>query len=434
MTSHPRRLLSRGALLLLLGALAIVLPMTAAQAVPSPSFTISAAPNPVGRTDTSTITVTVDPGLTGETVTLENKVLGLIWTQVDSTTLDSEGKAQFLVSQGALGNYQYRAKVSANANHTAGTSSTLVLQVVADGVPDTQPGIFDCDSTLPSIARPDGGDWQCMYNDEFSGTALDTTYWHVAQMGYQPTPKTEPACMGNQSTGNVWVSGDQLHLKATVLATAAACPGHPSQTSRKFAGEIWHNAADGSGPTLEQTYGYYEVRAKLPDAHGTTEGRAVAPPATPNYPTDTTLGLQETFYLWPSTDRYGFWPNSGEMDFAEFYSGAGNVDNPAMHQSSGTDHGGWAHPDCNIDPSTGGVPGGFNTYKFLWTPTHLTTWVNDDPNPCTDTVIDGHPFDKGFYLVLAQAFGTSTTLNAYTLTPGAKDVGTTDIDYVRVWQ
>jgi len=408
--------------------------MSAAQAVPSPTLGISASPNPVGRTDTATITVTVDPGLTGETVSLENKVLGLLWTQVDTATLDSEGKAQFLVSQGAIANYQYRAKVSANANHTAGTTSTLILQVVANGTPQTQPGIYDCASNSPSVSRPGGGSWQCMYSDEFSGTSLDTTHWSIAQMGYQTQPKTEPACMGNESTGNLWVSGGQVHLRATVLATAASCPGHPSKTSRKFAAQIWHNSPDGSQPSLHQTYGYYEVRAKLPALHGTTEGRAVAAPATPNSPTDTGVGLQETFYLWPSSDRYGWWPNSGEMDFAEFYSGAGNVDNPAMHQSSGTDHGGWAFPDCNIDPATGGDPGGFNTYKFLWTSTHLTTWVNNNPNPCTDTTISGQPFDKGFYLVLAQAFGNSATLNAYTLTPGASDVGTTDIDYVRVWQ
>jgi len=222
MISHPRRLISQGAVLLLLGALAVVVPMTAAQAVPSPTLSLTAAPNPVGRTDVSTVTVTVDPGLTGETVTLENKVLGLVWTQVDTATLDSDGIARFAVSQGAIGSYQYRAKVSANANHYAGTTSTLVLQVVANGTPNTQPGIYSCASASPSVARPGGGSWQCMYNDEFSGTSLDTTYWSVAQMGYQTQPKTEPACMGNQSTGNVSVSGGQLHLKATVLATAAA--------------------------------------------------------------------------------------------------------------------------------------------------------------------------------------------------------------------
>lgn len=435
MTTHPRRLISLAALALVLGAAAVVAPMVAQATPPAPTLTVVAAPNPVGQNDTSTFTVTVDPGLVGETVQLEHKALGLLWSLVDSTTLDADLQARFAVKQGLLGNYQYRVKVAANANHTAGTSAVTTLNVVVDPTPVAVPGVYGCASATPAVARPGGGSWQCTFSDEFSGTALDTTYWHVAKQGLMTQPKVEKACFGDESTGNVKVDGGSLHLTASVKATATACPANPTKSSRKFGAAVWHNVPDGTQPTLQQTYGYYEVRAKLPSPHGSTEGRAVTPPATPTYPTDTAKGLQETFYLWPTTDRYGFWPLSGEMDFAEFYSAAGNLNAPAMHQLSGTTTGGWKSPGCNIDPTTGGTVGGFNTYKFLWSSTRLTTWVNDNPTPCSDVAISGGPFNKGFYLILMQAFGNAETLNEYTLTPGdTPDVGTTEIDYVRVWQ
>ncbi|MEV5002628.1 glycoside hydrolase family 16 protein [Nocardioides sp. LML1-1-1.1] len=437
MTTHPPRRPRLVALALLLGAATVVAPMVAQATPPAPAISVVAAPNPVGQNDTSTLTVTVDPGLAGETVSLELKVAGLLWSLVDTATLDADSTARFAVKQGLLGSYQYRAKVVANANHTAGTSAVSTLSVVASATPVAVPGVYGCAGASPasSIAHPGGGAWQCTFNDEFSGTALDTTYWNVAAQGLMTQPKTEKACFGDQSTGNVAVGGGTLKLTASVKAAATACPGHPTKSSRKFGATVWHNSPDGTEPTLQQTFGYYEVRAQLPGLHGGTEGRAVAPPATPAYPTDTAKGLQETFYLWPTTDRYGFWPLSGEMDFAEFYSAAGNLDAPAMHQLSGTTTGGWKSPGCNIDPATGGTVGGFNTYKFLWTSTRLTTWVNDNPTPCTDLAISGGPFNKGFYLILMQAFGNAETLNEYTLTPGAvPDVGTTEIDYVRIWQ
>lgn len=421
--------------------------MTAAEAVPSPTITLSAYPNPVSAGDNATITVTVSPGLTNENVTLETKTLGLIWTQVTASPTNSpgqlgaDGTVQFQVKQAINGWYSYRAKVAANANHTAGTSATFSLHVVTNATPQTQPGVYSCAGEAPpaSIPRPGGGSWQCMYNDEFTGTSLDTTYWSIAQQGLMTQPKVEPACMGNESTGNVAVSGGQLHLTATVLASPAPCPEEPGNSSRKFGALVYHNVPDGTSPTLAQTYGYYEVRAKLPTTmHGVLEGQAngTRPDGPEDLPAnwDAVPGLQETFYLWPSSERYGFWPHSGEMDFAEFYSGAGNLMNPSMHDGYDVDGGGWTKPHCNILDSYGGDADGFNTYRFLWTPTVLKTWVNDNPNPCTSTDHSGPPFDKGFYLALIQAFGTTSTENAYVLTPGAKTVGTTDIEYVRVWQ
>ena len=61
--------------------------------------------------------------------------------------------------------------------------------------------------------------------------------------------------------------------------------------------------------TFSQTYGKWEVRAKLPDLQ--------------------TRGLQETLWLWPDNDiKYGAWPGSGEIDFAEFVDRGDGRDAP----------------------------------------------------------------------------------------------------------
>ncbi|RNL62017.1 glycosyl hydrolase family protein [Nocardioides marmoriginsengisoli] len=414
--------------------------MIAQATPPAPTLEVIATPNPVGQNDYATFTVNVDPGQLGETVTLEQKVLGLLWTAVDTEPLDADNKAQFRVKLSIIASYQYRAKVASNATHTAGTSSVVVLDVVKDATPYTVPGSHSCASQTPTVAHPGGGSWQCTYNDEFNSMTLDTTYWHVATAGHMPHPKADPACYGDQGSGNVSLDGDHLLLTASVKAAATDCPGPSTRTSRKFGATVWHNIADGTSPTLQQVYGYYEVRAKLPGYHGTSPGNAIEGKYIPDLadlPTDATAGLQETFYLWPTNDRYGFHPYSGEIDFAEFYSKAGNLAKPAFHYpGEGSNIGGWGHEACNITSSYGGNPGGFNTYKFLWTPTTLTTWVNNNPTPCTEVTI-GQPFDRGFYLVLMQAYGVAATANDYAL-PAAPysnaNVGTTEIDYVRVWQ
>ena len=416
----------------------------AAQATPpAPTLDVIATPNPVGQNDYATFTVDVDPGLLNETVTLEQKVLGLLWTGVDTEPLDANNQAKFRVKLSIIASYQYRVKVASNANHTAGTSAVVVLDVVKDATPYVVQGSYPCGGASPGagVVRPGGGSWQCTFSDEFTSMTLDTTYWNVATAGHMPHPKADPACYGNQASGNVALDGDNLLLTASVKASATDCPGPSTRTARKFGATVWHNIADGTSPTLQQVYGYYEVRAKLPTIHGDTDGQAIENkfiPDAADFPTDTTKGLQETFYLWPTNDRYGFHPNSGELDFAEFYSGAGNLSKPAFHYpGEGSNIGGWGHEDCNITSSYGGDPGGFNTYKFLWTPTKLTTWVNDNPDPCTEITISGQPFDRGFYLILMQAYGVGATYNDYTL-PAAPysnaNVGTTAIDYVRVWQ
>ena len=69
---------------------------------------------------------------------------------------------------------------------------------------------------------------------------------------------------------------------------------------------------------FSQQYGYFQVRAQMP------------PTSVP--------GLQETLWLYPENlTLYGPWPDSGEIDYAEFYSSYPGDDVPAIHYPGSSD-------------------------------------------------------------------------------------------------
>ena len=149
------------------------------------------------------------------------------------------------------------------------------------------------------IYKSPGVPWTCTFDDEFAGTTLDTTKWtaqQTANSGYTTGTGAGTACYVN-SPNNVSVSGGTLNV--TVRKEAA-----PFVCSDPF-GNFVTQYTSGMVTTvnnLAQTYGLYEINAKLPAT--------------------TLQGLQETFWLWPQNqNEYGsVWPDSGEIDFAEFYS------------------------------------------------------------------------------------------------------------------
>jgi beta-glucanase (GH16 family) len=163
---------------------------------------------------------------------------------------------------------------------------------------------------------------------------------------------------------------------------------------------------------FSQTYGLYEVRAKLPTA--------------------TVPGLQEAFWLWPVNPmQFGlFWPDSGEIDFAEMYSLYPDLDVPYIHYNPAT-----TDPNVTTYNCTIADPTAFHTYGLEWTATTLSilldgkTCLTDSWNPAFPLVWP-EPFNQPFYLNLTQALGQST--NA--VEPGSSPLpGTTDVDWVRVW-
>lgn len=211
-------------------------------------------------------------------------------------------------------------------------------------------------------------------------------------------------------------SGGYLDLSAIDSPQAYNCPGLTPWT-----GYMQSHYISGSVDTYQkfsQQYGYFAVRTSLP------------PTSVP--------GLQETLWLYPENQElYGPWPDSGEIDFGEFYSLYPKLDVPVIHYPGSDGDPNHTNDSCAIPNSN--TAGETHTYALMWTPTTLTTYY--DGVPCfTDTYAPyvtypdspPAPFNQPFFLVLSQAFGSSS---GDQFEPGTTPLpATTHVDWVRVWQ
>jgi beta-glucanase (GH16 family) len=271
----------------------------------------------------------------------------------------------------------------------------------------------DCGGQQPP-PKPDGSTWTCTFDDEFDATtgdaaALNTSRWtpqETATSGYT-TGWPYVACYVN-SPDTISVSDGALHLTVRRDAQPPGCGGYPTP---------YTSGMVSTTGKFSQTYGRFEVRAKLPPV--------------------TVAGLQETLWLWPVDDkRYGSWPASGEVDFSEFYSQYSNLDIPYIHYDydktttdKATNTNVVTAYNCTIDISQ------YNDYTVTWSPGRFriringTTCLTDNYVP--SNVSPPAPFDQPFFISLTQALGVGTNAFNPSTTPLP---ATTSIDYVRVWK
>jgi len=270
---------------------------------------------------------------------------------------------------------------------TALAASALVL-------PSCSGGSSACG---PTVERSSGGHWVCTFADDFSGTTLDRSHWRV----------TRTAAIGfTQSAGECYVDDPQhvrvanglLKLTATRLPRPARCGPY---ATRYRSGMVF------SKDRFAQTYGRFEVRAKLPRG----------------------VGFQPALWMYPQDLAYG--RRSGEIDIAESFGAADTV-SPHIHMR---DPAGIDHPrgaNCHVaDPS-----GSFHTYTVQWAPSSISFLY--DGVPCMTVshwrpqapLVFPQPFDKPFFMLLQLGLGYSANApSAATPFPGEMQ-----IDYVRAWR
>jgi beta-glucanase (GH16 family) len=248
----------------------------------------------------------------------------------------------------------------------------------------------------------DGQQWQCTFDDEFNGTALDSTKW-IAQQTANSGYHSGLECF-EDSPDNVSVSGGTLNLTVEQVPSSFVCPAVPSYPTQYTSGMV------STYQRFTQTYGLFEVRAKVSAA--------------------TTQGLQTSFWLYPANLTYGAWPASGEIDIAELFSQYPKLAIPTMHYNDS-----WEDPDATDDNCLIGDPGQFHTYALEWTPQSMTFlydgqtclvdhWISASP------LVHPEPFNQPFYICLTQALGIGSNL----FLPGTTPLpATTSVDWVRVW-
>lgn len=330
---------------------------------------------------------------------------GLGYNKVSEGVLNENLQATLPVhGRKYLGSYKYWAMVPASGTYQEGSSATFAIDIVAAEAPSDPV----CGGADP--VKADGTPWTCTYADEFAGTSLDRRYWKpqdTATSGFTTGTRSRYAC-AEDSPETIAVTGGNLELSLVERPEVRRCGRNKSS---KFAfGQVMHFQ------TFAQTYGKYEVRAKIPDVQ--------------------VPGVQQSFWLWPKKNKYGGWPASGEIDFAEIYSSTPGIDRPYLHYLPGETAAG-----TNKNVTNARCPirvGEFNTYGVEWEPRKITVllngevcFVNEYSSAARAFQGANAPFDHPFYLSMNQAMGALGNEYDDALVP---DRVTTQIDYVRIWK
>lgn len=372
-----------------------------------PVVRVLSAPRKLALYEEGMVTVQAEaPAAPGDTVVLETAgTLNLGYNKVSKAVLDKFLRARLPVSgRKFAGSYNYFAKVPASATYQEGSSATFAIDIVPAGAPQGPA----CGGSAPTKA--DGTLWQCTFDDEFDGDSLDRKYW-VPQVtetsGFTTGTRSRYAC-GMDTPDTISVGGGNLELSLVELPAVRDCG---KRKSSKYAfGQVMHYQ------TFSQTYGKYEVRAKIPDVR--------------------VPGVQQSFWLWPKKNTYGPWPASGEIDFAELYSSTPGLDRPYLHYLPGETAKG-----TNQNVTTARCPievGEFNTYGVEWKPKQITVLLNGEvcfTDDYSSVAAAAHgensPFDQPFYLSMNQAMGAFGNEYDPAVVP---DRVTTQVDYVRIWK
>jgi beta-glucanase (GH16 family) len=234
-----------------------------------------------------------------------------------------------------------------------------------------------------------------VWSDEFTGTNLDQTKW-----SYQNGDGcAEGICgWGNNELqyyqeSNVTVINGQLHITAKKERVQAK--SYTSGRIRSLSKGDW-------------TYGRFEARIKLPGGNG----------------------LWPAFWMLPTDNVYGAWPQSGEIDIMEFVASTPD-------HVLGTIHYGDPYPNNknqggNFYLNSGLFPDAFHNFAIEWEAGTIRWFVDDIlflTKTSQDLAPNNWPFDQRFHFLLNLAVGGNLG--------GPVDAGifpkTMDVEYVRVY-
>lgn len=202
----------------------------------------------------------------------------------------------------------------------------------------------------------------------------------------------------------------ELQLYTESRANSEVKDGNLAIRALKDAAGKWTSARLFTKGRAEWTYGYYEARIKLPAG----------------------VGAWPAFWMMPSADSYGGWPDSGEIDVMEWVG----FEPAKIHTSAHTKA---FNHRINTQKTRGatvnGVAEGFHTFAVEWTPKGMFWYVDDQPYFSFENTGKGFaewPFDKPYFLILNLAMGGSW--GGMKGVDPKLDKSEMLVDYVRVYQ
>lgn len=229
----------------------------------------------------------------------------------------------------------------------------------------------------PAAASWAKAGWTLTFHDEFNGSSLNRTRWIDS---YAHGDRTHGAAeLEYYAPNNVTLSGGMLHL------TAEKQPDHGKPYTSGMICSYGHFA---------QTYGWFEIRCRVPAGKG----------------------FWPAFWLLPAA---GAWPP--EIDVLEVLDDKPSTVYMTNHWAAGThqQHGeNWTGPDFSQD---------FHTFAVDWEPGKIT-WYVDGAIRATSTA--GVPAEP-MYVIANLAVGGDWPGDPNATTPFPASM---DIDYIRVYR
>jgi beta-glucanase (GH16 family) len=238
------------------------------------------------------------------------------------------------------------------------------------------------------------------------GKAGKTIVW-ADEFSYDGAPSPDRWTYDADDSGKY---NNELQLYTRTRVNSFVKDGKLTVSALKDGAGKWTSARLITRGIADWTYGYIEVRAKLPAGTGTW-------PA---------------IWMMPSRDVYGGWPNSGEIDIMEYVG----FDPDKIYASAHTEkYNVMSGSQRTLGSPVSGVCEDFHVYAIEWSPKGIFWYVDDKPFYSflnENTGSDRWPFDQPFYLILNVAIGGSWGgMNGVDPALNRADM---IVDYVRVYQ
>lgn len=277
------------------------------------------------------------------------------------------------------GNYSAALTVS-DAGLGSNTSSVAITASAVGGAPAGYLLVWADEFNSASAQLPDAGKWA--YD-----TARNRDGWYNGELQYYASARLQNAMVQN---GNLLITARQESLAGSVS---------------DWGGQRYTSARLFTKGKASWTYGFFDIRAKLPCGAGT-------------WPAIWSLGS--------STDA---WPDQGEIDIMEQTGWDKGTVLGTIHTLAGSGGSG-----STGSTAVANACGSFHNYQIKWTPDAIAFYVDGVPyrTPYNKPAnANGWPFDKPQYLLLNLAVGgvLGGTVNDVTLSATSLEV-----DYVRVYQ